>query len=330
MKAFFKKITVIPFIVLFIFTAALPSLAKSEASIVSAYGSPEIDGVIDEIWDRAEAQPVDNVDKEVIPSDSKTTGSVRTMWDEDYFYVLVEVDKHGVQVYKGEGGETVDVEFYDCAEVTFSLKGDFTVTDIPNSFDWYTGDIRVFPDGSKTGLGQYYLDNVDDVLAVMKITATDKYVAEYAFPWLDIEPQAGMFVTMEIQINDHSGPVRDGLVTWASEEGCWGWNKTSVHGTVFLGNENSVVPEIESTDPPEPISTPEQSESEPDTEPDTSEPLPTEPSNTSKVPDKTEPPVTDESSDGGYVIPIILGAAAAAAVIAFAVYKIIKSRKNKN
>lgn len=235
-----KKIFAMLFSVIILSTSsflALSSTCKSSATIQAAYGTPVVDGVLDDVWSKAEVSAVDNVDKVVIPSSTKTVGTLRTMWDEDYLYVFIEVDKKGVKVYQGEGGSKVDVDYYDCAEITFSLAGNFDILDVSASAEDTVGDVRVFPDGTKTGFGFYYLSSAEDIVAVMKVTGEDTYVAEYAVPWNAVEPTEGHVVALEVQINDHSKPARDGLVTWASEEGCWGWQKTTVHGSVVLQAE---------------------------------------------------------------------------------------------
>ena len=207
---------------------------QNDAKITAAKGTPTIDGIIDDIWASTEAQPVVHVDTVVLPSNVATTGTVRTLWDENCLYVLIEVDKHGVAVTEAKENEA-DENKADCAEVSFSMEGDFEIAQLWTTTKEGVGNIKVFTNGLKNGFGPYYDAHANDVTAVMKITANDKYVVEYALPWVGVTPEVGTIATLEVQINHCTFTKRTGHVSWASTTGCWGWQETDVHGALELG-----------------------------------------------------------------------------------------------
>lgn len=207
------------------------AVSSSDAKITAIKATPVIDGKIDDVWLTAEQQDVALVDTGTIPSKSTTTGKMRVMWDDSYFYVLVEVDKHGIPLYTGGGSENTD----DCTEIGITINGNFTGESNVPSGDQYAGAFRVYEDGKFGGFGDLFTNNTDKFKGSFTRVGDDKYLVEYAVPWLDIKPAEGSLVSLEIQLNDNSkGSGRDGLVTWANNP-CIGWRDSLVHGKVTLG-----------------------------------------------------------------------------------------------
>ena len=219
-----------------IFCMAASVSAASDAKMTAIYGTPKIDGELDDIWKNAEVQDVALVDEAVIPSETETRGTVRTMWDEKYFYVFIEVDKKGVPISAG-GGKNENSD--DCADVCLTLDGNFSAS--VNGGDEYSGVYRVIEDGTYSGFGYIHDYLGDDNLGAFKRVADDKYNVEYAISWDDIEAKAGNIVSLEIQINDCTDGARTGLVTWASTP-CYGWRESNEHGTVTLGAKDGSAP----------------------------------------------------------------------------------------
>lgn len=63
---------------------------STQKIIKATKGTPVIDGTIDEVWNSAESQKLENVYVNVEGS-VPHTASFRTLWDDKYLYVLVEV-----------------------------------------------------------------------------------------------------------------------------------------------------------------------------------------------------------------------------------------------
>ncbi len=226
---------IIPAILVVLFIASLLNIAASarssetDAAITAAYGTPVIDGEPDDVWLTTEVQDILLVDNQVIPSETKTTGTVRVLWDESYLYFFITVDKHGVVISSGGGSENTD----DCADVCFTLDGDFEgENNVIGGYE-YAGVFRTLLDGSFGGFGDFQINNLDDFKGVMKQTSDTTYNSEYAIPWADIKPAPGYIMSMDIQINDATDGTRTGLVNWAYAP-CLGWRDSKYHGMVTL------------------------------------------------------------------------------------------------
>lgn len=219
-------------LLLLISVITIPALARSsetDAAITAAYGTPIIDGEMDSVWLSSEVQEVLKVDKGVIPSDTATTGTIRVMWDEDYLYFFITVDKHGVPISAGGGSENTD----DCADVCFTMDGNFDGENNVTGGDEYAGVFRTLLDGSFGGFGDFQAEHLDTFKGVMKKTSDSTYNSEYAISWADISPAPGYIMSMDIQINDATDGVRTGLVNWAYAP-CFGWRDSKYHGMVTL------------------------------------------------------------------------------------------------
>ncbi|MBO5273065.1 MAG: hypothetical protein J6I45_00450 [Clostridia bacterium] len=241
MKRTLKNVFVLALALLF--CMQISAFAASDAKMEAVYGTPVIDGAIDDVWAKADKQDVALVDDGVIPSETATRGTFSTLWDENYFYVLVEVDKKGVPVQVDGSNENTA----DCADVCLTLNGNFDAT-LTAGGDDYAGVIRVTADDTKSGFGYIFDMLEDDYLGKMVVTAEDKYVVEYAIPWDDIQPKAGHILSLDIQINDATDGARTGLVMWASNP-CYCWRESYEHGTIVLA-EKVVETEAPATEAP--------------------------------------------------------------------------------
>ncbi|MHB1152542.1 MAG: sugar-binding protein [Eubacteriales bacterium] len=219
-------------------------VSSTGATINAVKGTVVIDGEIDANWLTAEQQSVALVDKEVIPSETKTTGMMRVMWDDSYFYVLVEVDKAGVNVFNGLVNEN-----NDAVEIGYTDTGDFEgVDNVNNDATADAGCFRVDANGELSGFGGLYITLADSFKGSFKKVADDKYLVEMAIPWKNVTSAVGNLVSLEIQINDNAeGAGRTGLVTWANTP-CMGWKDSSLHGQVTLAAAPAVETEAPVTE----------------------------------------------------------------------------------
>lgn len=209
--------------------AAFAKSSETDAAITAAYGTPKIDGDQDDVWSTTVVQDVKLLDKGVIPSESKTTGTVRVLWDKDFLYFFITVDKHGVKISSGGGSENTD----DCADVCFTMNGNFEGESNVPSGDEFAGVFRTLLDGTFGGFGDYQVANLDSFKGAMKQTSDTTYNSEYAIPWKGVTPAANYVMGMDIQINDATDGARTGLINWAYQP-CYGWRDSKYHGTVTL------------------------------------------------------------------------------------------------
>jgi len=75
---------------LLLLTLCIPGMAAAaEKSTEAIKGTPVIDGFIDDIWGKAVTEKLENWRAGTPEANANAT--VKTMWDEEYFYMLVEV-----------------------------------------------------------------------------------------------------------------------------------------------------------------------------------------------------------------------------------------------
>ncbi len=215
---------------------AVSSSALSDANTTAIYGTVKIDGLIDDIWDKANKEDIILVDTEsdlggymAVPTN--TTGVLRTMWNEDYFYVLIEVNKHDIPLSVHYGMEN---KGEDNASVSIGFDG-FMGANVYNGGCPYSGIFRVILNGEKSGHGTGFDRFRYDYLGKMVKTSDTSYVVEYAFPW----PSDGFVlcrdsvVALDIQINVADGGKRIGVVNWSSSPAST-WQDFWECGTVYL------------------------------------------------------------------------------------------------
>ncbi len=252
MKNITLKLAVI--VVCLIAALTIASFAYSDASTTAIFGTPRVDGIIDKIWENAHKEEVALFDTESVIDDSiydsgevgvKTdaTASFRTMWDEDYFYVLIEVEKNAPLSLNYGGGKHTD----DCAQICIGLDGFFGANvwnaGFPNS-----GIFGVTLNGDKIGHGAGYDRYQYEYRGKMKKTSETAYVVEYAIPWPTREFTlcSDSVVALDIIVNIADGGHRIGILNWSNtpcltKKGTHDW--TTECGTVYLeGIENMGYP----------------------------------------------------------------------------------------
>jgi len=220
---------------------AITSFAYSDANTTAIFGTPKIDGVVDGIWENANKEEVLLHDTESILDDSMydsgevsvetdATASFRTMWDEDYFYVLIEVEKNAPLSVNFGGGKHTD----DIAQICIGLDGFFGANvwnaGFPNS-----GIFGVTLGGDKVGHGAGYDRYQHEYRGKMKKTSETAYVVEYAIPWPTREFTlcSDSVVALDIIVNIAESGRRISLLNWSAtpcETDVW----TTDCGTVYL------------------------------------------------------------------------------------------------
>jgi endo-1,4-beta-xylanase len=191
------------------------SLAGEPMTADCVYGTPSIDGTVDDIWANA---------KEIttgtwVTGTSGATAKVKTMWDEKNLYIL--------------------------AIVTDPVLSDKSAN------EWEQDSVEIFVDQNnhktssyETDDGQYRVNfkNLQSFgsstpQAGFKSAATvisGGYLVEMAIPWTELVPKAGTLIGFDAQVNDgdESG-TRTGVVTWCDPSGS-SYMDTSGFGNLVL------------------------------------------------------------------------------------------------
>ncbi|MRY42787.1 MULTISPECIES: sugar-binding protein [Bacteria] len=163
---------------------------------VALYGSPNIttnSTKIDPIWEKAAY-----VGKmHAKGGDPQINAKVKTMWDEDYLYVLVDVDDKDIYAKA------------DCTELYID-GGNEKVNGPYDANDYF---IKIFPDGNVEKH-----KNTPEGCIFNSILKSDKsgYYTQYKIPIKDVQNKDNKVIGFDIQINDGDSKreFRRGYIGW--------------------------------------------------------------------------------------------------------------------
>lgn len=200
------------------------SFEKSSGNIdeagraIAQYGTPIIDGVIEDQWDSIE----EISPKVIVGSNVTSTGSIKLLWDEDYLYTLFivydkDLDLSGINDYEQDSVELFLDESNDKGVAYQSDDVHYRV----NYEGWNTN-----PSGDKSRWNTSVSLIQDDGGNVIG------YVAETSVKW-NAEPERGKVVGFDLQINDAANGVRKGTLTAFDSTGT-AWNVPSAMGELIL------------------------------------------------------------------------------------------------
>ncbi len=184
-------------------------------------GTPEIDGEIDAAWESANEISTDIVTQGTDPAKAV----VKTMWDEDYLYVLAKVadttlndvslnawEQDSFEMFVDENnGRTTEYEADDAQyRVNYNNVQSFGGNSLQDKFITVTK--TVYEDDSVAG-----------------------YIVEAAIPFNTISGTLGHVMGFDLQVNDDSDGdgVRDGMSNWNDATGN-GWKNTEAFGLLKL------------------------------------------------------------------------------------------------
>lgn len=166
--------------------------------------TPDIDAVIDKIWENAKYHRIDNLVLGRKSSADDITGRFRLLWDEEHLYVLVEVTDD-IKRHTGEPGHRNDgVEVYiDYDNSKSDYYGD---NDFQFRYEWSAAKVTI-PIGS----------GFDGIVEAQADTAGG-YVMEMALPWQSLggPAPADKHIGIDVHINDNDNDrrVREAKVAW--------------------------------------------------------------------------------------------------------------------
>ncbi len=179
--------------------------------IFAYYGSPVIDGQVDEVWSKAPA-----VYPNIISGTTDTSATLRVLWDVNALYILAEVKDNDLSVKSDNFPMQDSLEIfmdenndkakdYGVNDVHFRVNYEnFQSVDIGNPLRFYTGT-------SKTEEG---------------------YVIEARIAFR-AKPSNGKVLGLELQVNDAKGTDRVGAINLFDSTGS-AWLDTSKFGEIIL------------------------------------------------------------------------------------------------
>lgn len=195
----------------------------------AAFGTPEIDGEIDEIWDLAPVLPIDRYQT----AWSGANGKARVLWDNDNLYVLfavndAELDKSATEAHEQDSVEVFVEESNQGS--TFYQDGD--------------GQYRVNFDNEAS----FNPGEVSDGFESATTVDGTNYIVEMKIPFKTITPEEGLTIGFDVQINDAADGSRQSVAIWNDLSGV-GFQDPSVFGNLTLGEASEqAAPDSESSD----------------------------------------------------------------------------------
>lgn len=157
--------------------------------VVAYFGSPDIDGEIDDVWSLA--KPVKFA--KVSSGSTSTTGTMKVLWDDNAIYFLAQVKDANISDASGNVYEKDSVEFF--------LDQDNKRNGI------YEGDDSQFRINFKNETSADHGDLTNLYSAAKVLEDNSGYVIEGRIA-LSVTPANGMIMGMEGQINDATGATR--------------------------------------------------------------------------------------------------------------------------
>ena len=230
-------------------------IAKQSTAL---YGTPTIDGQVDDIWNEAVELTIDQAQQ----AWQVATGKAKVLWDENNLYVLVQVNDSALDKSNADPNSKHE---QDSVEVFLDQKN---------------GKATFYQDGD----GQYRINfdneasfnvkgSTDGFESKTKVEGTS-YTVELKIPFTEIEPKDKTKIGFDVQINDAKDGKRDGVTSWNDQTGR-GYADPSVFGILTLVTDDSTPePSPSPSTSPEPSPSPSTSP-EPSPSPSTSpEPSP--------------------------------------------------------
>lgn len=180
-------------------------------------GTPEIDGEIDDIWVSAEEAKT----SVWVSGTSGSTAKFRTLWDEDYLYVIAEVTDSLLSKKSANAYEQDSVEIFvdqNNAKTTYYEADD--------------SQTRVNFDNEVS-----YNPQIEGFISKTSLTATG-YIVEAAVPFTQLEAKPGDILGFDLQVNndENDDGVRDSVSIWCDASG-QSWQNVSGLGNIILDGE---------------------------------------------------------------------------------------------
>ena len=176
-----------------------------EELIVPVYkGTPKIDGVIDDVWNKAEKMPVNKY----ALGENGAEGTARVLWDEDHIYVLGEVTDSTPDVSAPEAW------LRDCMELYLS-QGNMHVGWLGHGDAQYRVD---------------YTGTLQRLTNAVCVKTEKGYLYEVAIDTDVQKPEPGMIYSFEAGFTDAENGNRKAITKWCDP------TNNSYQATIFWGD----------------------------------------------------------------------------------------------
>lgn len=221
---FFKRRFVMVMLAVLIMTSCFSGMAYAQTNETEAIrGTPTLDGAIDPIWEGANIVKTDKWASD----EGYATAEARTMWDDDYFYVLMQVTDKLLSDASANPWEKDSVEvFFD------------ELNEKAEAYDGNDGQYRVNYKNETSGGGVFNAETFKSAAA----EADGGYIVEMAIPWTELKGKvaADTIVGFDAQVNDDAlgTGVRSGIVCWNDNAGDKYCNASTLGNVKLVGGSD--------------------------------------------------------------------------------------------
>lgn len=193
----------------------------------AAYGTPNIDAEIDEIWNLAPVLPIDRFQS----AHNGATGEARVLWDNENVYVLVEVSNAVLDKSSVNPWEQDSVEVFIDEQNTKAA-----------SFGEGHGQYRVNFDNEQS----FNPGEISEGFESKTMVNGTNYLVEMKIPIKTTEVEDGHTIGFDVQINDALDGARNSAAIWNDYTGM-GWSDPSIFGNLKLvaTDEQIVIQELQ-------------------------------------------------------------------------------------
>ncbi|MBM7573671.1 endo-1,4-beta-xylanase [Aquibacillus albus] len=193
----------------------------------ASFGTPEIDGTIDDIWSDVTELPINRYQMAWQGAD----GVAKVLWDNENLYALIQVSDSELDKSSQNPWEQDSIEvFVDENNVKTSFYQDDD------------GQYRVNFDNETTFNPESIADGFESATHV----SGNGYTVEVKIPFRSITPENNTQIGFDVQINDGQDGARQSAATWNDTTGN-GYQDTSVFGVLTLEKSTDSKPEHKKT-----------------------------------------------------------------------------------
>ncbi len=195
---------------------------QDRPTATAVFGTPKIDGEIDDAWKAASAVEV----KKIVRSETSladtevATGTVKLMWDKENLYALWQVKDAKLSAKSENDYEQDSIEFF--VDELNERAGAYQKDD---------AQYRVSFEGKISGAGEGFKG--ENIKAVAK-KVDGGYLIEMSVKLSFAKPEGGTKIGLELQINDDPNTgTRGGVTKWNHAEND-SYQSTSEFGNLLL------------------------------------------------------------------------------------------------
>ena len=192
-----------------------PREVREAKEAKAVYGTPVIDGEIDDVWKKA---PKINTDQYQTAWQG-ATGVGRMLWDDENLYVLIEVQDDVLDKSHSDPWEQDSVEIF--VDQTNSKSTFYEGTNHGQYRINFENETSFNPQSAEEGFE-----------SATSVSGTN-YIVEVKIPFTEITPAKNTTIGFDIQVNDAKNGSRQSCVAWNDITGT-GYMDPSVFGNLVL------------------------------------------------------------------------------------------------